>query len=310
MISSQQIIDARGPRNEVSADRPYAYFVEQEYSRAGCDEAVATVFLTNRECPFKCLMCDLWKNTLEESVQPGQIVKQIRFALEQLEPARHIKLYNSGNFFDRKAVPEFDVQECAGLVGGFDTVIVENHPRFCDERCVRFRDALGTDLDVAIGLETAHEGALERLNKQMTVDLFAERVRFLRSNGIHVRSFILIRPPFLTEAESLEWAIRSVEFAFDCGVECAPLIPVRAGNGIMDQLQASGEWAPPTVETVETAFETALRLGRGRVFLDLWDSHLWLKCHECSEQRLARLDLMNHTQTIPAPVDCRCGDGP
>ena len=30
----------------------------------GCVD-VATLFLTNRECPFRCLMCDLWKNTLE-----------------------------------------------------------------------------------------------------------------------------------------------------------------------------------------------------------------------------------------------------
>src|SRR2546430_5667940 len=49
---------------------------------------VATVFLSNRECPFRCLMCDLWKNTLETTLPPGRIVGQIRWALERLPPAR------------------------------------------------------------------------------------------------------------------------------------------------------------------------------------------------------------------------------
>ena len=44
--------------------RPYAFFVEEERSASGEVVPVATVFLTNRECPWRCLMCDLWKNTL------------------------------------------------------------------------------------------------------------------------------------------------------------------------------------------------------------------------------------------------------
>ena len=33
----------------------------------------AVVFLTNRECPFRCVMCDLWMNTLDETVPRGAI---------------------------------------------------------------------------------------------------------------------------------------------------------------------------------------------------------------------------------------------
>ncbi len=73
--------------------------------RSGRIENVATLFLTNRECPFPCVMCDLWKNTLTESVQPGDIPGQILFALRELAPADSIKLYNSGNFFDPQSYP-------------------------------------------------------------------------------------------------------------------------------------------------------------------------------------------------------------
>jgi len=66
---------------------------------------VATIFLTNRECPWRCVMCDLWKNTLIDSVPLGAIPSQIDYALARLPAARQIKLYNSGSFFDTQAIP-------------------------------------------------------------------------------------------------------------------------------------------------------------------------------------------------------------
>lgn len=101
---TQQILSLRGPRNLLDPSRPWHFLSEPEFSRHGRVEAVSTVFLTNRECPFHCLMCDLWQNTLTESLPTGLIPEQIDFALRQLPPAPHIKLYNSGNFLDRKSV--------------------------------------------------------------------------------------------------------------------------------------------------------------------------------------------------------------
>src|SRR5260370_339314 len=48
-----------------------------------------TIFLTNRECPYRCLMCDLWTNTLDATVPKGAIAAQIRDALINLSGTRH-----------------------------------------------------------------------------------------------------------------------------------------------------------------------------------------------------------------------------
>ena len=53
-------------------------------------------------------MCDLWKNTLTETVPVGAIPAQIEYALARLPAARVIKLYNSGSFFDPRAIPVAD----------------------------------------------------------------------------------------------------------------------------------------------------------------------------------------------------------
>jgi len=86
------ILQARPPRNSVDPMRPYLFFAEEERSAAGEIVPVNTVFLTNRECPWRCLMCDLWKNTLSETVPLGAIPAQIEYALERLPNARHVKL--------------------------------------------------------------------------------------------------------------------------------------------------------------------------------------------------------------------------
>src|SRR5208337_4826697 len=103
-------------------------------------------------------------------------------------------------------------------------------------------------LQVAMGLETIHPEVLPRLNKRMTLADFDRATRFLGQHGIDVRAFLLLRPPFLSEQEGITWAKRSIEYAFDRGVECCVVIPTRAGNGAMDRLQEQGLFCLPRLE--------------------------------------------------------------
>ena len=309
--TTHDILAARGPRNEVDPWRPYAFFVEPEYSARGYVEQVATVFLTNRECPFHCLMCDLWQNTTETRVPVGAIPAQIDHALGRLPtsatPVTQIKLYNSGNFFDPQAIPREDHPAIIARVRQFETVIVENHPRLCGPQCVEFRDRLERDFEIALGLETVHPDVLPRLNKQMTLDDFDRAVERLHAGGIRTRAFVLLRPPFLSEAEGIEWALRSIEHAFAVGVSCCSVVPARGGNGMMERLAAEGWFAPPVLSSLETVLSAGLAMGRGRVFMDVWDAERFATCPLCAKERIARLRRMNLTQCEEPPVGCSCG---
>ena len=226
----------------------------------------------------------------------------------RLPPARQIKLYNSGSFFDRRAIPVEDHAAIASRVAGLERVIVECHPALVGDDCFRFRDRLSGKLEVAMGLETVHPEILARLNKRMTLEQFRAAADRLRAKDIDLRVFILIKPPFMREDDAAEWAGRSVDFAFDCGATVATLIPTRAGNGAMEELAASGDFLPPSLATVEAAAAYGIRLKRGRVFVDLWDLRQHAKCERCHQRRVARLQRMNLLQEIPSPVGCEmCG---
>jgi radical SAM enzyme (TIGR01210 family) len=219
-----------------------------------------------------------------------------------------IKLYNSGSFFDRRAIPPADYPAIAQRVRRFERVIVESHPALIGDSCLRFRDSLSSRLEVAMGLETAHPEVLARLNKRMTLKQFARAAEFTRRNGIALRVFILVKPPFLDESEALCWAKRSLDFAFDCGATVATLIPTRAGNGALEALAAQGQFSPPNLATLEKAAAYGVGLGRGRVFADLWDLEKFSTCVHCFTARLARLQEMNLRQAA-APLICcpQCG---
>ena len=305
-MDSRWIRSMRGEKSPVDPYLPNGWFNEQERTIEGDVKEVAAVLLTNRECPYSCLMCDLWKHTTKETVPSGAIPVQLEYALEKLSPATHLKLFNSGSFFDPRAIPVEDYPRIASLSSGFEDVLVESHTAFIGEECLEFSRMLNGQLQVAIGLETVHPEVLPRLNKGMSLEDFKRSVAFLRSNGISTRAFILLRPPFLSEAEGVEWACRSIDFAFSCGVDICSVIPVRAGNGALDSLALEGYFQEPAIHSLERVIEYGIGLQKGLVFADLWDLERFSRCDSCFAPRKKRLNQINLTQEHMEPVECSC----
>ena len=251
-------------------------------------------------------MCDLWRHTLEETVPVGAIPEQLDRALaaDQVEHPRRaqwLKLYNAGSFFDPQAIPVADWPKLARRAQSFERLVVECHPKLIrEDRILPFQRLLGsgTRLELALGLETAHPEVLERLNKGIDRESFQRSAHWIRIHDMDLRVFVLVKPPFLNESEALEWACRSIDFAFDCGANTISLIPTRSGNGALESLSARGEFAPPRPETLESALAYGIQLGRGRVFADTWDlEKLEPNAIRCSSLR-ARLEHANQEQRI------------
>jgi len=309
------VLQHRPPKAPLDPYRAYSAVWEEEPDASGVLRPTLAVFLTNRECPFRCVMCDLWVHTLDETVPRGAIPAQIRGALAEVRGPRsggalapqasQIKLYNAGSFFDPRAIPSEDDDEIARAVEGFSRVIVETHPAFLTgahgDRCVRFRDAIAGRLEVAVGLETAHPGVLARLNKRMTLESFGRAADFLAAHDIDLRVFILLNPPFLRPEEGVEWACRSLDLAAEHGATVCSVIPTRGGNGAMEALGEPAQ--PPRLTALEAVIEYGISRSVGRVFADLWDLQRFYEC-ACSPARAERLRVMNLTQRVPPPLAC------
>ena len=307
------ILAQRPPRPaEPDPNTPHGVFLERERLASGAVVDSGVVLLTNRECPWRCLMCDLWKDTTSESVAQGAVPRQVEFAVRTWSNSGtlpvQVKLYNSGSFFDPAAIPPADYAPVARRIAFARQVVVESHPLLVGDRARVLRDLLSASLEVALGLETAHPEVLKKLNKKFGLAQFARAAEFLAAERIALRAFLLVNPPFLDEQSGMEWAVKSAEFAFACGAVAVTLIPTRTGNGAMERLRKSGEFVPPTLTMLEAAQRAALALGRGRVFADTWALEPFSACSECFAARRERLKAVNETQRDAPPVRCAvCG---
>jgi radical SAM enzyme (TIGR01210 family) len=306
------VLDRRSPRPVHDPWAPARVTVDPEPDGRGGRVDVATAFLTGRECPWRCVMCDLWRHTIAGDTPPGAIAHQVEAAVRGLDASvRAIKLYNAGSYFDPRAVPAGDDAAIACAVGAprFDRVIVEAHPALVGDRCWRLRDRVAA-LEVAIGLETAHPDALAAINKGITVDAFHAAAAALRAHDVGVRVFLLVHPPFVPINERVVWIERSIDAAVAAGARVVALIPTRGGNGALEALAAEGRFTPPAIADLEAAAAVAMRRAHGRaiVLADLWDLDAFVSCRTCLASRRDRLLRLALDQRVPEPVTCAaCG---
>ncbi len=316
------VLAQRPPRRPLDPWRHQGVLVEPERAADGRIVRVATIFLTGRECPWRCAMCDLWQHTIQEDTPAGALVHQVDDALETVrsQGVEHVKLYNAGSFFDPRAVPELDYEPLAVRLAGCSHVIVESHPALIGPRLTRFRAALaraagdcaGPGLEVAMGLETAHPDALRQLHKGFSLDQFSRAADRVLQLGAALRVFLLVGVPFIAQAEQSQWLARSVAHALACGASAISLIPTRFGNGAVEALARARLFVSPSLVDLERALEGALQTlplqSPGRVFADTWGLQAFASCPSCFEQRRDRLRRMNLEQRVLPAASCAACD--
>ena len=306
----QQIRNLRPPKERVDPYKAHGSVIEQERRPDGRTESALTVFLAGAECPFTCSFCDLWKWTIDGPTPAGALTRQLQDIVQGLDDPlpQRLKIYNASNFFDQRAVPPEDLSGIASLAAPFTSVTVESHASTIGPRTLAFARQLSGRLEVAVGLETIHPLAIERINKRLDLGRFDWAARFLAENGIDLRVFVLLGVPFVSADESVAWTVRSVEYAVERGASVVSIIPVRGGNGEMERLEAMGYFTRPTLAQLEDSLDSCLKFSDTVVTADLWDINRLIACEHCSPQRIERLCRINITGRAEARVACsECG---
>ncbi len=301
-----EIRSLRPPKAQVDPYTAQGSVIEDERRPGGKIERAITVFLTGAECPFTCSFCDLWRFTIDGPTQPGAIPQQLMKVVSSFrEPVPdRIKLYNASNFFDERAVPSKDLPAIASLTNMFHSVTVESHASTIGRRTLDFARQISGRLEVAIGLETIHPVALSRLNKRLDLDQFDRATQLLGDHNIDIRVFVLLGTPFIPKNESMEWTMRTVEYAVARGASVVSIIPVRGGNGEMERLERIGQFIPPSISELERALDECLGETTSVVNVDLWDVDRLSHCEHCMTHRVERLQRMNFTGRVEPRSDC------
>lgn len=228
--------------------------------------AVAQVVVMNSlGCIYEksagCSMCGYYTETLAKRPPPGAYVRQIEKVVAKApEDAEVLKVYTSGNFLDEREVQKEAQLAIVDLAAGrFKRLLVESRPEFVTEERLKPLLGRGVEVEVAFGLETSNDRLLdETVNKGNTADENRQGALRARSWGARVKSYLLLKPPFITEAEALEDAVASALFAAPFS-DTVSLNPVNIHKGtLVERLFYDGAYRPPWLWTVAEVMSRAL----------------------------------------------------
>jgi len=187
-----------------------------------------TVIFKSGGCSWnRCRMCG-YRHERYPPMSPAELDTHLRAQMAWVQEQylssgyQMVKIFTSGSFFDEEEIP---VQTRRAILEGFrgKLVIAETRPEFVSRETVReARDLVddgswGCPLYVATGLETTSDFIREKcIDKGLTLQDFHDAVSEAREGGAGIKTYLMMKPLFLTEQEAMEDMQRSI-------VEAAPV---------------------------------------------------------------------------------------
>lgn len=289
-----------------------AVWKESDMSGGRKVDAMVMILRTNGCCWVKsggCTMCGYREASLG-GVTEDDLLKQLEQALSRYKGEPFVKIYTSGSFLDDNEVPPSVRAKFFEAFSGCERILFESRPEFINEESLR--DAPKT-VTVALGLESSNPEVLEKsVHKGFTPGDIERAGKLLKSQGYGVRTYLLLKPPFMTESAAIEDAVRSARFAapFSDEISVNPL-NVQRGTYV-ERLWKKGDFRSPWIWSLIEVF----RQLSGTVDSRLMSSpsgggasrgvH---NCGECDQRALDAIERFSYSQDVgDLDVDCACRD--
>jgi len=213
------------------------------------------IILRTRGCYWArksgCSMCG-YVNDVAVEVAPHELEAQLRKVLAVHRGQPFVKVYTSGNFFDDHEVfPEVRRHILEELGDRCEKILVETLAHLVRreplEEGLRYADKF----EIALGLESANDVVLRHaVNKYWGLREHVRAADLAHEVGATVKSYLLLKPPFLTEREAIEDTVETAHAA-DAVSDTISINPMNVQrNTVVDHLWTRGEYRPPWLWSV------------------------------------------------------------
>jgi len=200
------------------AKKPVSCWSEKDVLDDKIIDAFVIIFRT-KGCSWAlnsgCSMCGYFNDSMWENVSDSDLLAQFDTAMNNYSGQNFIKIFTSGSFLDDEEIKPIVRKKILGkLVETADKVSVESRPEFItDEKLSEIKDYFKSKtFEIGIGLESASNFVREHcLNKGFTFEEYKKATKILKKQDVKLKTYVLIKPPFLTEKESIEDAINTVD---------------------------------------------------------------------------------------------------
>ncbi len=222
-----------------------------------------TIVLRTKGCYWArrtgCTMCGFVCDSNPSATRPD-IYREFSGALARFgKEFKIIKIFTSGSFLDSEELSPDVRNAILAELRDIPKTIIESRPEFVtDERCEEIARS-NPLVEIAIGLESSNDYIREHnINKGFTFQDFIRASKAARSNGFTVKAYLLLKPPFMTEAEAMHDTIQSVKDTTEyVDIISLNLCNVQRGT-LVEKLWTKRLYRPPWLWTaVEVLRQTA-----------------------------------------------------
>ncbi|MBP51359.1 MAG: TIGR01210 family radical SAM protein [Euryarchaeota archaeon] len=255
-------------RESWDASKPVTVYKTPENLPDGTPCQAVTVILRTKGCAWwwksGCTFCGYF-NDVRDDVTTEDMFNQWEEAkrrTKNFEDCQMIKVYTSGTFFeDRENPPEWQEAVLRETHEMGLHLVIEAQAQMCTPEKLSWVAERHPGCTVAIGLEAYDDKVLRfHANKGFSTKQWHRAVDSLRENGLRVKTYLLFKPPFMSEADALLHTTKWIS-------EVAPIsdeVSINPMNiqkrTIVDRLFRNREYRPPwlwsLVEMITTSHES------------------------------------------------------
>ncbi len=252
-----------------------------------------------------CTMCGYRTASLPD-VGAEDLNAQIDAVLAKYKGEPFVKIYTSGSFLDEREVPVSVRERIFEEFKGCKRLLFESRPEFVTPDVV---STLPTNSTCALGLESSDEDVLVKsIHKGFTAAQSRAAGNLLHDSGLAVRTYLLLKPPYLSESAAMADSIASARFAdpFSDEISVNPLNVQHATQ--VERLWKRGEFRSPWIWSLIEVLKTL----SGTVSARLMSSpsgggsqrgvH---NCGKCDQEALAAVERFSYSQD-PADLEVSC----
>lgn len=285
------------------------------------------IILRSRGCEWAltdgggCTMCGHFVGTLRGKEIPvetyiDQFLEQFKAFDYRYYPM--LCVYNSGSFLNDREIDPKARRKILKMIAkekNLEVVIFETRPEFITPEVINEIEEILSDkvVEIGVGLETKNDDIREYcLNKGFSLEEYLRKTKLIVDSKLHLLSYVLIKPTFLTEKEAIQDAIETAKFAFQHGTDVVSFEPVSVQDFTLVHYLYEGKvFRPPWLwSTIEVAKATMLdgfiRIG-GFEFMPI-PKIFTHNCAKCNVKVVSAIDQFNSTYDLYSfdNLDCKC----
>jgi radical SAM enzyme (TIGR01210 family) len=137
---------------------------------------------------------------------------QIDHLVDSMGDVRQLKVFTSGSFLDPMEVSlkarDYFFSKISDKVS---TVLIESRTEYITKQNLANISSFGPRIRIAIGLESANDIIIrESINKGSSFAKFSNAASVVNDSGLDLRTYLLFKPPFLSEKKSIEDMLDSI----------------------------------------------------------------------------------------------------